>query len=345
MDEDAILSTGEDINNESGSMEDTLRKTLEEIESRGTENRDDNGRFTPKEKPEEPKTPETPKAEDNQDHEVKQDEPAEVQAAIPTELQRLGLRKEAAQAIAKDPVVMQEFIRRSDEMHRGLEQYREKAQFGDSINRAIAPYMRTIQAAGVTPDVAIQALFNADSMLRTGSQDQKIQMLHKLASDYGINIQQVAQTQAQPFDQNSYALQQKLNQLEGWVAQQSQAHQERENATLNSEIERFSNDPANAHFAAVREDMAGLLQAGLASDLRDAYEKAIYANPVVRAQVLAEQQAKAEAERKAVATQKAQAARQASAVNVARRGALPATKPVGSIDDTIRETAKSLGLI
>lgn len=341
MDENEIGSTADEIQNDAGSMEDTIRKTMEDIEARDTSERDDSGRFKSKD---EPKAEESTPVAETVAEPVAQEKQEETPQTIPTELQRLGLRKEAASAIAKDPVVMQEFIRRSDEMHRGLEQYREKAQFGEKINQAIAPFMKTIEAAGVAPDVAIQALFNADSMLRSGSQAQKVQMLHKLAADYGIDMQQAAQTPVTPFDSQNYALQQKLQQMESWITQQNQARQEQENHSLNSEIDRFSSDPKNVHFSAVREEMAGLLQAGLAHDLRDAYEKAIYANPTIRAQVLAEQQAQAEAERKAVAAQKAQAARQASAVNVSRRGSLPASKPVGSMDDTIRETAKALGL-
>jgi hypothetical protein len=344
MQDDADLSTEEIEKPEALSMDDTIRQTLENIESR-SDDRDDKGRFTSKETPVEPTEPKPaePEASEEVAPEIAATEPE--QATIPTELQRLGLRKEAASAIAKDPVVMQEFIRRSDEMHRGLEQYREKAQFGDSMRNALSPYMRNIEATGMAPDVAVQGLLQADSMLRTGSAEQKVQMLHKIASDYGIDILQAAQTQVAPFDSNSYALQQKLTQMESWIAQQTQARQQQESATLNSEIERFSSDTANVHFAAVRDDMAGLLQAGMATDLRDAYEKAIYANPTVRAQVLAQQQVKAETERKAIATQKAQSAKQAAAVNVSRKGTLPSARAVGSIDDTIRDTARELGLI
>lgn len=343
MEDEAIGSTAEENQPEVVTMEDTIRQTLDDIESR-SDNRDDAGRFVSKETPKEPEQkPEDTPVEGETASEVVAEPVAE--PTIPTELQRLGLRKEAASAIAKDPVVMQEFIRRSDEMHRGLEQYREKAQFGDQIRNAITPYMDTIKAAGITPDVAVKALFNADAMLRTGSPEQKVQMLHRLAKDYGIDIQQAAQTPAQAFDANSFSIQQKLSQMEGWIAQQNNAREQAEIQALNSDIERFSKDPANVHFAAVRDDMAGLLQAGIASDLRDAYEKAIYANPTIRTQVIAQQQSKAEAERKALATQKAQAAKHAAAVNVTRKGTLPAAKAIGSIDDTIRETARELGLI
>ena len=321
------------------SMDDTIRQTLADIESRD-DGRDDNGRFTAKAEKAE-KVEETPQEPTETVETIA--EPQEV--TIPPELQRLGVRKEAAAAIAKDPVVMQEFLRRSEEMHRGLEGYREKAQIGDTFQRAIAPYMQSIKEWGMEPAGAVQALFQADSMLRSGSPEQKVQMLHKLARDYGIDMQQAAQTPQQNFDPQVFGLQQKLTQMEQWIQQQTIAREQQEADALNSEITRFASQPENVHYEEVRNDMAGLLQAGMASGLQDAYEKACYANPNVRAKVLAQQQAKAESERKAQAIQRANAAKHASAVNVSRKGTLPSAKAVGSMDDTIRDTARELGLI
>ncbi len=350
MEDDLSLST-EETSNEAAtpSMEDTLRQTLDEINSReDSVDRDEGGRFAPKaEKAAAEPKPAAEPVTDEPVVEAKEDPKPESPVTIPTELQRLGIRKEAAAAIAKDPVVMQEFLRRSEEMHKGLETYREKALIGDNFQRALAPYMQNIQAAGVEPVAAMQALFNADAMLRGGNQQQKVQMLHQLARDYGIDIQQAAQTpqQQQTFDPQVFGLQQKLTQMEQWIQQQNQAREQQETQSLNSEITRFASQPDKVFFEEVRNDMAGLLQAGMAADLNDAYEKACYANPTVRAKVLAQQQAKADAERKAQAVQKAQAAKQASAVNISRKGTLPSAKAVGSMDDTIRETARELGLI
>lgn len=334
------LSTEVESQETEVSMDDTIRQTLADIESRD-DGRDDNGRFTAKADKAEKVEEEAPQETTETVEPIA--EPQET--TIPPELQRLGVRKEAAAAIAKDPVVMQEFIRRSEEMHRGLENYREKAQVGDTFQRAIAPYMQSIKESGLEPVSAVQALFSADSMLRSGSPQQKAQMLHKLARDYGIDMQQAAQEPQQNFDPQVFGLQQKLTQMEQWIQQQTLAREQQEAQTLNSEITRFASQPENVHYEEVRNDMAGLLQAGMANGLQDAYEKACYANPTVRAKVLAQQQAKADSERKAQAIQKANAAKQASAVNVSRKGTLPSAKAVGSMDDTIRDTARELGLI
>ena len=333
MEDNEDLST-EEIENPELTMDETIQQTLDEINSREVA-RDDSGRFK---KPEpEPETP--PEVSETVELVIEQP------ATVPPELQRLGIRKEEALEIAKNPAAMNAIIRRSEEMHRGLETYREKATFGETIQNALAPYMANIQQSGMTPAVAIKSLFTAEQMLRSGSPQQKIAMLQRLANDSGIDLQQAAQAPAQSFDPVTYQLQSKLSEVDQWIAGQKQALEWQTQQSLNSEIERFKSQPDKVHFEDVRDDMAGLLQAGLATDLNDAYEKAIYANPTVRAKVLAQQQEQAEAQRKAIAAQKAQAAKQASSVNVTRKGTMAAAKPVGSMEDTIRETARELGIL
>lgn len=284
------------------SMDDTIRQTLAEIESRGNESeqteqageaeptesetessgpvRDEKGRFAPKSEPEQV-------AEPGQTEEVAEAESQPV--TVPPELQKLGLRKEEAEAFAKaSPEVQAAFIRRSEEMHRGFEQFRSKAQFGDAMERVIAPYMPLIQQAGVTPDQAVAHLLRAESVLRAGSQEQKQQAFAQLARDYGVDLGQTAEFAAnQPqLPPEVINLQQEVQRMRAFVEQQNQAREWQEREQLNSEIARFAQDPAHAHFEEVRNEMAGLLQAGLAPDLNTAYEMAIYANPTIRARVL-----------------------------------------------------------
>lgn len=321
-------------------MDDTIRETLEKINARSEEEpkddrvRDEKGRFS--------------KNGDAQPEEIAPNKAVEEQqvatATVPPELQRLGLRKEEAEAIASNPVALQAFIRRSEEMHRGLEQYRQHAQFAQEMGQAFAPFQQTMQQLGVTPSQAISKLMGADHALRFGSQQQKQGMLMTIARDYGIDMN-FDPSQVQLADPAVSNMQMQLQQMQNWIQSQAKAVEEREASTLNSEISRFASDPANTYFEQVRNDMAGLLQSGIASDLKDAYERAIYANPTVRAQVLAKQQADAEAKRKAESAAKAMEAKKAAAANVVRKPALGAKKPIGSMEDTIRAEAERLGLI
>ncbi len=330
-----------DTQDEAPSMDDTIRATLAEINARepeiddATEEtpeeqaervRDEKGRFAAKQQEEQ--QPETPP-------EV---EPVEEPVLSP-EVQRLGLRKEEAAEWAKaSPVLQQALLRRSEEMHRGLEQYRGAAQFAQKIAQAFQPYEHTIQQLGVSHEVAVGKLLEADNTLRYGSPEQKAHALASLAYQYGIDIGQVQATPAP--DPQVYALQNELNQLKGFINDFQRTQQEREQGTLNSEIGKFAE--GREHFEQVREDMAALLQAGRAKDLSDAYEQAIWANPQTRAFMLAKQQAEAAA--KVEAERKAQEAKKANAVNVPRRGSVPASAPTGTMDDTIRATAQKLGL-
>lgn len=354
MEDEVIDSTVEDVQPEvvqdepvQKSMDDTIRETLAAIESRGEETeaqreerlRDEKGRF--KAKAEEEVTP------DPAPEEAPQEAP-EAPPAVPPELQRLGLRKEEAEAFQQAPKALQDaFLRRSEEMHRGLEQFRHKAQAGDEIMQAAAPFAQTLQQFGITPAQAFTKLMHAETQLRHGTQEQKTQMLLKLATDYGIDLGQAQQYAAsQPYaDPQVSQLQTQLQQMQSWIQQQNQQREWQERQTLNSEIQRFAQDPSHIHFEQVKNDMAALLQAGIASDLKDAYERAIYANPQTRDQVLAKQQADLQAKAKAEAAQKAQAAKQAAAVNLSRRGVAPVAKPIGSMEDTIRETAQRLGIM
>lgn len=347
--QDEVIEQPAAVEQEPKSMDDTIRETLDKINARGEETeeqasdraRDDKGRFAKQERERHEDVP--PSAQGNPEEPAPIVEDAPV--TVPPELQRLGLRKEEAEAFAKaDPMLRDAFLRRSEEMHRGLEGYRQKAQYGHEFEQALQPYMQTIQQFGVHPAVAAKQLFAADHALRYGSMQEKQQMMMKIAQDYRVDLN-FDPSQLPQVDPNVSRLEQQVQQLQSWIQQQNQAVEEREAQTLNSEISRFASDPANTYFEQVRGEMAGLLQAGIASDLKDAYEKAIYANPTIRAQVLAKQQAESEAKRKVEAAQKAQEAKRAAAVNVSKRGNLPAAKPIGSMEDTIRAKAQELGLI
>ena len=329
------------------SMDDTIRETYEAIQNRGEETeaeaeareRDEKGRFKASQKAVEAPV-EASEVVEETPVEVAPVEPAPV--VVPPEVQRLGLKKEEAEAYAQAPEVLkQAFIRRSEEMHKGLDQFRAKAQFGHQMEQVIAPFNQQIQAMGATPDLVVSRLLAAESQLRNGSPEQKQAMFFKLAQDYGVQLNGEMPT----VDPNVSVLQQQIQQLTGWIQNKQQREEQMQADTLNSEIQRFASDPANKHFEAVRNDMAALLQGGVVQTLQEAYERAVYANPTTRTQLLAEQQVKSEEKRKAELTQKAQEAKKAASVNLPKKGSSTPKRPVGTMDETIRAEAERLGLI
>lgn len=243
----------------------------------------------------------------------------------------------AAKWATLPPEVRAEVERREQDMHRGIEQYKTQAAFAQTMERAMAPYQQTLQQLGIPPDRAIGELMAADHKLRHGSPQEKTAYFAQLAHNYGIDLAGAAQHMAQ-VDPSVFAAQNEAQQLRAQLQTYQQTAQQQAESALNSEITAFAADPSHSHFDVVRGHMSALLQAGQARDLADAYEQAIYANPTTRAAAL-QQQAAAQREE---AAKKAQAAKAAASVNVPRRPAMPTAQPIGSMDDTIRETLRRL---
>lgn len=316
------------------SMDDTIRETLRSLQERGIEP-DTTGSApdTPEEK--------AKRIRDNQGKFAANEKPADNApfiAPVVAEVRAPNTwKKEAAEKFATlDPVIRAEVERREADFFKGIEQYKGKAQIADALERVISPHMQTLNSLGITPDVAIGELMEADKRLRYGSQQDKQAYFAQLAQNYNIDIGQVQNMP--PVDHNMSALQNQVNQLQNHLNNQQLMGQRQEEAALTSEINSFAADPKHSHFANVREYMGALIQTGHALDLASAYEQAVYANPTTRALVIAEQQNLAKAE----ASKKAQAAKSSASVNIRARPSMPTQLPIGSMDDTIRATLRRL---
>lgn len=294
----------------------------EEVESAAKVARDEKGKFA--------KT-EAPKIEEGL---IKEVEPAPVEdTPLPN-----TWKKEAAEAWAKaDPVLRREVARREADIHKGIEQYRQAAEYAYDIDSTMTPYMKTIESLGITPQVAIKAMLDVDHKLRYSAPHEKAVHLAQLAKTYGIDLNEVVNA-SNSVDPRVYELAQQNEQLRYQFEQQKQRVEMQAEQELNSQIASFASDPNHAHFETVKLHMAALLQAGQAKDLSDAYEQAIYANPTTRAAVLQQQTQAAKEE----AAKRAQAAKQAAGVNLRSRAALPPKEVVGSMQDTIRDTLRRL---
>jgi hypothetical protein len=312
-------------------MDDTIRETLRNLKERnvGTDSVETLAS---------PETPEE-KAQSIRDEQGKfKDKTPKQEEAPAVEIRAPNTwKKEAAEKFAlADPIIRAEVERREADFYKGIEQYKQAAQFAHTMERAIAPHMETLKTLGLSPDKAISELMNADHKLRYGSPNEKNMYFAQLAQSYGIDLGQVQS--APPIDPHLNALQQQVHQLQGHIQHQQLMGKQQEEASLNSEISAFAADPKHSHFDTVRDYMAILLQEGKAKDLPSAYEQAIWANPTTRAAVLAEQQAAAKVE----AAKKAQAAKTAASVNVRSRPSMPVSQPIGTMDDTIRATLRRL---
>lgn len=235
---------------------------------------------------------------------------------------------------ATPPEVQAEILKREDDMFRGLESYKNDASIGKNVKTVLEPYLPILKQYNVDPLAQISGLMQAHYSLVTGTPEQKQAMFAKLASDYGIHPEGY---EAPYVDPQVAALRQELTTLKSTVQGREAQEAERSRNSLASEINTFAADPAHAYFDEVANDIAGFLKAGSAKNLAEAYEKAVWANPVTRAKEQARLTTESLAKAQKSDQEKAQAARKAASANVnSKSKPASGTTPVGSIDDTLQ---------
>ena len=170
---------------------------------------------------------------------------------------------------------------REDEYKRGVSVYKAEADNAKSLTEAIGPFVSELQAQNIHPAAFISNLGRAHFALVKAPYEQKVQMFHRLAQDYGIQLNQESFASAPQAPQDPYTqqLMQQLQMMNQEVSTIKGRYEMEEQQRLNSEIERVrSNKERFPHFDMVREDMAQLLELGKAQDLETAYAKAVRMN-------------------------------------------------------------------
>ena len=236
------------------------------------------------------------------------------------------------------PEVQQYWQTREKQMLDGLDQYKGAAQYGKTIQDAIAPFQQDIQAQGVDAPRAISFLLEANRRLTTGSVESRRQAYEELGRNLGIptQAQPGAEPQA-PLDHRIQTLEQRLASIQEEQTRQQRVALEAANTKSLAEVRAFAEDPKHAYFDEVHEDIVKFIQAG--ASLQEAYDRAIWANPVTREKQMQERLSTEAEKAKERARLDALPKKKAQSVNVRSRDtSRTPTEPVGSIEDTMRET-------
>ncbi len=242
-------------------------------------------------------------------------------------------RKDAAAKWKDVPAeIRAEILRRENDYHRGVESYKPAVMFAQEIGRAIEPYARNIQLSGVPVSQAIHTLLMTEDKLRNGDPQTKAQALVKIAQDYGIDLSQAANVA--PPDPNAWHMEQQLHRERLARQHYEQQITVRDQSAVESEIQEFARAEGHEHFPVVKQDMAAMLQSGIATDLKDAYNKAVWARPDLR-QSLVEKE-RTEAEKRALEQARRGKAKSAA---VGVKGSAPsssgALQPNASIEEVL----------
>lgn len=241
-------------------------------------------------------------------------------------------------------------------MFSGLETYKADAGFAKTIKGIVAPIAPALQANNVRPEQFIGNMMNAHLAL-SGTQynaDQKRDLAVQMLKQYGIDLAPAASSAAGPaaapgseptpevkglLDKIAQ-LESRINGTETHVRTQQQAVADEHRNKLASEVKAFADDPANEYFDEVADDVVILIRgSGGKMPLKDAYERAVRANPVTWAKESAKlTQAAVEKARKDDA-ERAAAARNANKGRVRTSGHQGSgTAASTSMDDTMQAT-------
>lgn len=232
-----------------------------------------------------------------------------------------------------DPTLADYILQREGEYAKGVSTYKSEWESAKPVLDALTPYQASIQAMGMKPAQFVSNLASAHETLARGTPEARLSMFMKLAQDYQVPVQQMfvrgqdGQVYFNPQVQPHQAAQQRQPAQQQDVSQL--VRDEIAGVMSQQQIVNFASEKdaqgnlAHPHFEAVKADMALLLDAGKAQDLKDAYPKAIRMNDDIwkaeqENQMKANEAARQEAQRKAVAAAKANV--------VSPRSATPAGK-------------------
>lgn len=212
------------------------------------------------------------------------------------------------------PEARAEISKREKDVARGIQQYAERSRYAEAIQNEFRPYEAMFRSIGANEFDFVRNALSVEYKLRTGTPQERGQLLLQYAKHYGADLGQLTDEPLQDsgLDYNALnrAVQSQvapyINKMQRWEMEQQAAVNRAKQAEQHeaiSQIEAFRNERdqdnnvAHVYFDNVRDDMAALLAAGRCSNIKQAYEMACRANPEVYAAMQAEQQRKAEAER------------------------------------------------
>lgn len=287
-----------------------------------------------REEPETPEQTETPEAPESQ--QLNGEKPVAQQPTVRTPPKSWATEQHERWAKI-DPDTQQYIELREKQFADGIHQYRTDADYGKTLRSALAPYEQVIKAAGLEAPQAVTYLMNAHYRLTQGTPEQRMAAYQKLGADLGLA--KVAPGQELPPELKQ--LTERLTGIESALTERQQAEYQQTLTRVSQEVEQFASDDKHPYFDECADDIALYIKAG--ATLQDAYDKAVWANPVTRAKETARVKTETEQALRGQAEKDIAQARKAAGGNV-RPAETPKapTEPKGSMDDTMRDTLKKI---
>lgn len=247
-----------------------------------------------------------------------------------------------------DPLVQKEILKREDDFLKGITQYKAAADLGVKYSKVIEPYAPILAAENVDPVGLFQSFAANHYLLSRGTEDQKLQLAAQLIHGYQIPFDKLAtfigEQVIAPADPEIAALRKELNDLKSGMTFQQTAALEKSRETIQAEVNAFADDKeAHPYFDEVADAIGNFMKSGSAQSLQEAYDMAVYANPVTRQKEIdrltTEKLSSAAAEEKARKDKiAASTAANVKADSHNRNG----TEPLGTMDETLQKTYEAI---
>ena len=237
-----------------------------------------------------------------------------------------------------DPLMQEYILQREDQMKEGLEKDRNDANLGRTIRDVMRPYDEMFQQRGIDSTQAVQNLLQNHHRLSSGTNDEKVALIRQLAQSYGIHApgKEGEQPRVDPEVQN---LRQEVSQIKQNLSASQERSLQEARERINTEVSAFADE--HPLFEDLSEDIAEFIKVG--NSLEEAYDKALWANPVTRQKELDRQNEVQAKETEKQAKLEAEKAMKAKSVNVKGRDTKRApTAKIGTMEDTMRETFRKL---
>jgi len=194
--------------------------------------------------------------------------------------------------------IREEIIRREEATAAGIQKLQQQYEPAAIALQELAPYEQYVNHIGAEPVSYLHEVIQAEQTLRLGNPAQKLSLLLAMGDQYGIplrsavdkalegklneTLQKAHQMHKTPAPLPPQIRQQlsELNELKQW-------REGLESGAAKTELEEFAKD--HPLLPQVSERMAQLLDAGVCKEYQEAYDIAVWQNPTLRAQAVAQQ--------------------------------------------------------
>lgn len=235
------------------------------------------------------------------------------------------------------PAVQAEVQKREQDIFNGLNQYKQMAGIGQRAYDAVKDVLPILQQQGQDPYAFMRDMCEVHRLLSSGTPEQKAKAFSAIALHYGVATNEQGATS--PLPDQMALMQQQLTRLSQYQQQLQAQQQNAQRGYFRKMVDDFASNKEKApYFDEAVPVMTELVQKGLANNLEEAYNKAIWLVPAIREKIQANtSQQKAEAENTKIAQ-----AKQMAGANVKGSQRAGSETTIGSMDETLWEALREI---